>query len=102
MLEISIYHYLSLGLLLFTIGILGSICSKHVIKVLISIEFMLTGININFITFATFCDNIKFDGYIIALFYIAIGAIELVVALFIFYLMYNKKESENIDSYGDL
>ena len=100
--DITIYHYLLLGLILFVIGIVGSILSKHVIKVLISIEFILTGINLNFITFATFCDNTKLDGYIMALFYVAVGAIELAVALYIFYLMYNKKESENIDKYGDL
>jgi NADH:ubiquinone oxidoreductase subunit K len=100
--EITIYHYLFLGLLLFVIGILGSVISKNVIKVLISIEFILTGVNINFVTFATFCDNMQLDGYIMSLFYVAIGAVELAVALYIFYLMYSKKESENIDKYGDL
>jgi NADH:ubiquinone oxidoreductase subunit K len=100
--EITIYHYLFLGLVLFVVGILGTVLSKHVIKVLISIEFILTGVNINFITFATYCDNVKFDGYILALFYLAIGAVELAVALYIFYLMYNKKQMENIDKYGDL
>ncbi len=102
MCEITIYHYLFLGLLMFLIGIVGSILSKHVIKVLISIEFILTGVNINFITFATYCDNVIFDGYIAALFYVAIGAVELAVALYIFYLMYSKKQSENIENYGDL
>lgn len=102
MCEINIYHYLFLGLLMFLIGIVGSIISKHVIKVLISIEFILTGVNINFITFATYCDNVIFDGYIMALFYVAIGAVELAVALYIFYLMYTKKQSENIEKYGDL
>jgi NADH:ubiquinone oxidoreductase subunit K len=63
---------------------------------------MLTGVNLNFITFATFCDNTNLDGYIMSLFYVAIGAVELAVALYIFYLMYRKKESENIDKYGDL
>ena len=87
---------------MFLIGIVGSIISKHVIKVLISIEFILTGVNINFITFATYCDNVIFDGYIMALFYVAIGAVELAVALYIFYLMYTKKQSENIEKYGDL
>lgn len=100
--EITMYHYLFLGLILFLIGIAGSILSRHIIKLLISLEFMLTGVNINFITFATYCDNINFDGYVLALFYIAIGAVELAVALYIFYLMYSKKESENIDNYGDL
>ncbi len=100
--EITVYHYLFLGLALFVIGLAGSIISKHVIKVLISIEFILTGVNINFVTFATYCDTPKFDGYIMALFYVAIGAVELAVALYIFYLMYNKKQSENIEKYGDL
>ncbi len=100
--EITVYHYLFLGLALFVIGIAGSVISKHVIKVLISIEFILTGVNINFITFATYCDIPKLDGYIMALFYVAIGAVELAVALYIFYLMYSKKQSENIEKYGDL
>ena len=100
--EITIYHYLFLALTLFIIGFAGSILSKHIIKMLISIEFMLTGVNINFITFATFCDNTNLNGYIFSLFYIAIGAVELAVALYVFYLMFNKKESENIDNYGDL
>ena len=102
MTEITMYHYLFLGLILFVTGIVGSILSKHVIKVLISIEFILTGVNINFVTFGTFCVGVNLNGYIMSLLYVAIGAIELAVALYIFYLMYKKKESENIDKYGDL
>lgn len=100
--DITMYHYLLIGLFLFVIGLVGSMVAHHVIKVLISIEFILTGVNINFITFATFCDSTTLDGYLMALFYVAIGAIELAVALYIFYLMYRKKDSENIDKYGDL
>lgn len=100
--EITMYHYLFLGLILFVLGIVGTLLSKHVIKVLISIEFILTGVNVNFITFATFCDNTNLNGYVMSLFYVAIGAVELAVALYIFYLMYRKKEAENIDKYGDL
>lgn len=98
--EITMLHYLFLALILFVIGLIGSITTKHVIKVLISIEFMLTAVNLNFITFATYTDNTH--GYILALFYVAIGAVELAVALYIFYLMYKKKESDNIEKYGDL
>lgn len=100
--EITMYHYLFMGLALFLIGLIGSIIVKNVIKVLISIEIMLLGVNINFVTFATFCDNVKFDGYIMSLFYVGIGAVELAVALYLFYLMYRKKENSDIESYGDL
>ena len=102
MIEITMYHYLFRGLVLFVLGLVGSIFVKNVIKVLISIEMMLWGVNINFVTFASYCDNIEFNGYIMALFYIGLGAVELAVALFIFYLMYQKKESDNIEKYTDL
>ena len=100
--NLTIYHYLFIGLSLFLIGILGSVLAKNVIKVLIAIEFMLTGININFITFAAYCGNDNFDGYIMALFYVGIGAVELGIALYIFYLIFQKKESDNIEKYSEL
>lgn len=100
--EITLYHYLVLALFLFVIGLVGSICSKHVIKVLISIEFMLTAVNINLIAFSAFSGEGNVDGCILALFYTGLGAVELAVALYIFYLMYNKKQSENIEHYGEL
>lgn len=100
--NITMYHFLFIGMMLFSIGIIGSVLTKNVIKVLIAIEFMLTGININFITFATYCGNESFDGYIMTLFYVGIGAVELAVALYIFYLMFKKKESDNIESYSEL
>ena len=100
--EITMYHYLFIGMLMFLIGLLGSVLVKNMIKVLISIEIMLLGVNINFVTFASFCDNVKFDGYIIALFYVGLGAVELAVALYLFYLMFQKKGSANIESYKEL
>ena len=100
--NITMYHYLFIGLMLFLIGFLGSVLAKNLIKVLIAIEFMLTGINVNFITFAAYCGNENFDGFIMALFYVGIGAVELAVALYIFYLMFQKKESDNIESYSEL
>ena len=102
MIEITMYHYLFIGLVLFVLGLVGSIFVKNVIKVLISIEMMVLGVNINFVTFASYCDNIDFNGYIMARFYVGLGAVELAVALYIFYLMYLKKESDNIEKYTDL
>lgn len=51
--EITMYHYLFIGMLMFLIGLLGSVLVKNMIKVLISIEIMLLGVNINFETFAS-------------------------------------------------
>ena len=100
--EITMFNYLFIGLLIFLIGFIGSITVKNIIKILVSIEFMLLGVNINFITFATYCDNINFSGYIMALFYTVIGAVELVIGLYIFYLMYRKKRTSNIEKYSEI
>lgn len=100
--NIGLYHYLLLALILFLIGLFGSIIAKNILKVLISIEFMLTAVNINFVAFASFFDNIKLNGFIFALFYTAIGAVELAVLLAIFYLMFKVKNSVNPEDYKEL
>ena len=99
---VSLYSYLFIGLIMFVIGFAGSVVCKNIIKVLICIEFMLTGVNINFATFAKYCGGIEADGFVMILFYTGIGAVELAVALYIFYFMYSKKCSDNIEKYGDL
>ncbi len=100
--EIGLYNYLVVALVLFVIGITGSIMCKNIIKVLICIEFILTGVNINFAAFAKYCGGIMSEGFVMILFYTAIGAVELAVALYIFYFMFAKKDSDNICKYGDL
>ena len=100
--NIGLYHYLILALILFLIGFFGAIISKNVLKVLISIEFMLTAVNINFIAFASFFDNIKLHGFVFSLFYIAVGAVEAAIALAILYLMFKTKQSVNTEDYNEL
>lgn len=97
--DIGLYHYLFLALMLFLIGLFGAIVAKNVLKVLISVEFMLTAVNINFIAFASFFDNIKLNGFVFSLFYLAIGAVEIAIALAIFYLMFRDKQSINTEDY---
>ena len=100
--DIGLYHYLFLALILFIIGFFGAIISKNILKVLISIEFMLTAVNINFIAFASFFDNVKLNGFVFSLFYIAVGATEIAIALAIFFLMFKTKNSVNTEDYNEL
>ncbi len=100
--NVGIFHYLTLALFLFLIGLCGAVISKNVIKILISIEFMLTAVNINFTVFGLYSKNLAFDGYIFALFYIATGAVELAIAIYIFYAMYRHKQTSNIEEYDDV
>lgn len=100
--NIGLYHYLIFALILFLIGVVGVIISKNIIKILICIEFMLTAVNTNFIAFAAYSDSSNFYGFVFSLFYIAIGAVEIAIALVIFYLMYREKKSINIENYKEL
>lgn len=102
MAEITLYHYLVISLLLFIIGLVGSIMCKNIIKVLICIEFILASVNINFAAFANYCGGAEGDGFVMILFYTGIGAVELAVAIYIFYFMYSKKQTDNVYQYGDL
>ena len=100
--NVSLFHYLIIALLLFVVGFVGVIISKNIFKVLISIEFMLTSVNINFIAFSSFVDNVNMTGYVFSIFYIGVGAIELAIAVAIFYLMYKSKHSVDINDYKEL
>lgn len=100
--DIGLYHYLFLALILFLVGFFGAIVSKNMLKVLISVEFMLTAVNINFIAFSSFFDNVKLNGFVFSLFYIALGAVEIAIALVIFYLMFKTKQSVNTEDYNEL
>ena len=100
--DIGLYHYLILALILFLIGLFGAIVSKNIIKVLISVEFMLTSVNINFIAFASFFDNVKLNGLVFSLFYTAVGAVETAIAVAVLYLMFKTKQSVNTECYDEL
>lgn len=55
--EPQLYHYLILGLIIFTIGLIIVILGKNLIKILIGLEFMLNSICINFAAANAFLTN---------------------------------------------
>ena len=80
-LNISLYHYLILGLIVFCIGLLGVLCSKNIIRILMSIELMFMGCNINFIAFANYLDLGSLLGESFAVFVISVSAIEAAIGI---------------------
>ena len=59
MFNISLEHYLFLGAILFTIGVLGIFLNKkNLIVILMSIELILLSVNINFIAFSSYLNDI--------------------------------------------
>ncbi len=97
MFELSLVHYILLSTVLFCIGLLGVIMSKHLVRVLISIEFMFNAVNINLVASSNFNDFLKFDGQTLALFIMAVAVCELAVGLAILFLIFRQTQSVNAD-----
>ena len=58
MFEVGLGHYLTLGAIIFTIGLIGIFLNrKNVIVLLMSIELILLAVNINLVSFSIFQNN---------------------------------------------
>ena len=76
---IPISQYLGLGMILFTIGVIGVVTRRNVIIILMSIELILNAVNINLMAFSRMWGSV--DGQIFAIFIITDAAAEAAVGL---------------------
>lgn len=81
-----------LNLLIFTIGFLGVFFNKkNLLLLLISIEIIFLGLNLNFVLISIYLDDLV--GHIFILFILSIVACESAIALSFFILLYKFKET---------
>ena len=89
---VSLGHYLTLGSIIFTLGILGIFLNKkNVIIILMSIELILLSVNINFIAFSSYTGDIS--GQIFAMFVLTVAAAEAAIGLAILVVFFRNKGS---------
>ncbi|MBQ2644349.1 NADH-quinone oxidoreductase subunit NuoK [bacterium] len=100
--NIGLYHFLTTALILFAIGFLGTIISKNLLRILISLEIMFCGITLNIAAFSVYCDVSHFKGSILALFVIILLAIHVIIASAIILNIYKFKGSIDIENCGEL
>ena len=87
MIDIGLGHYLTLSAIIFTIGIVGIFLNrKNVIVILMSIELILLAVNINFVSFSIFLNDLT--GQIFALFILTVAAAEAAIGLAIIVVYY--------------
>ncbi len=91
----SLSNYIFLSALLFSIGVVGVIVRRNAIVVFMSIELMLNGANLAFVSYSRFLESM--DGQIIVFFVMAVAATEAAVGLAIVVLIYRNRESTNVD-----
>ncbi len=79
--SVPLYGYLVLGAILFTCGVVCMATKRNAIGVLIGVELVHNGANINFVAFSRYNANFEVEGMIFALFVIVMAAGEAAVAL---------------------
>ena len=99
MIDIGLGHYLTLGAVIFTIGVIGIFLNrKNVIVILMSIELILLAVNINLVSFSIFLNDL--NGQIFTLFILTVAAAEAAIGLAIIVTYYRNSNSilvEDID-----
>jgi NAD(P)H-quinone oxidoreductase subunit 4L len=105
---VSVTHYLVVGAILFVSGVACMAMKRNALGVLMGIELVLNGANVNFVAFASpwlrgeGARSLGLDGQVIALFVILLAAAEAAVALAITLNFYNNHSTVDIDRADDL
>lgn len=86
--SLTLYHYLILSALLFSIGIYGILTSKNAVRVLMSTELALAGVSINLVAFSNYITPGLLTGQIFTIFIMTVSAAEAGVGLAIIFNVY--------------
>jgi NADH:ubiquinone oxidoreductase subunit K len=99
---IGLTHYLALGALLFVCGVMCMAIKRNAIGVLMGVELVLNGANINFVAFARYNPVFQLEGQVFSLFVIVMAAAEAAIALAIVLNFYNNHATVDIDTAEEL
>ena len=98
---ITLEHYLFLGAIIFTLGVLGIFLNKkNLIIILMSIELILLSVNINFIAFSAFINDIS--GQIFAMLTLTVAAAEAAIGLAILVVYFRNLVSIEVNKINKL
>jgi NAD(P)H-quinone oxidoreductase subunit 4L len=93
-------RYLTLGGVLFSIGMYGMVASRNAVRVLMSIELMLNAVNINLVAFARYVDPKDVRGQIFAIFILTVAAAEAAVGIAIVLAIYRNSATVDMDKFN--
>jgi NADH-quinone oxidoreductase subunit K len=102
---VTVSHYLAVGAVLFVAGAVCMATKRNALGVLMGVELVLNGANVNFVAFGSKFlrqDSLGLDGELIALFVIVLAAAEAAVALAIALNFYNNFTTIDVDRADEL
>ncbi len=88
-------HYLFLSLLLFCIGIMGTLMRRNAIIIFMCIELMLNAVNLLLVSFSKMYGDA--DAQLFVFFIMVVAAAEVAVGLAVIVMMYRKVHSVDIN-----
>ncbi|MFO0912225.1 MAG: NADH-quinone oxidoreductase subunit NuoK [Pirellulales bacterium] len=97
---VGVVHFMIVGAVLFVTGVLCMATKRNALGVLMGIELVLNGANVNFVALGSKLlrkDALGLDGQFIALFVIVLAAAEAAVALAIALNFYNNSSTIDVD-----
>ena len=101
MFEIGLAHYLTVGAILFTLGIAGIILNrKNIIVILMSVELILLSVNLNLVAFSAKLGDLT--GQVYALFVLTVAAAEAAIGLAILVTFYRNRGTIAVDDINNL
>jgi NADH-quinone oxidoreductase subunit K len=94
-------HYLVLGAILFAIGIVGIFLNrKNVIILLMAIELMLLAVNMNFVAFSHYLQDVS--GQIFVFFILTVAAAEAAIGLAILVVLFRNLRTIHVNDLDKL
>lgn len=98
---LTIHHFLVLSGLLFSIGVFGIFLNrKNIITLLMSIELMLLAVNLNFVTFSAFLNDLF--GQVFTLFILTVAAAEAAIGLAILVTYFRNNGDIEVEDMNEL
>jgi NADH-quinone oxidoreductase subunit K len=101
MLTLSLSHFLILGAMLFAISVVGIFLNrKNLLVLLMTIELMLLAVNMNFVAFSHYLQDLS--GQIFVFFILTVAAAESAIGLAILIVLFRNLKSIHVDDLGSL
>jgi NADH-quinone oxidoreductase subunit K len=98
---ITLSHYLVLGAILFGIAVVGIFLNRrNVIILLMAIELMLLAVNMNFVAFSHYLDDVA--GQIFVFFILTVAAAESAIGLAILVVLFRNLNTIDVDELDSL
>ena len=98
---LTLGHFLSLGAMLFALSVIGIFLNrKNLIVLLMAIELMLLAVNMNFVAFSHYLDDMH--GQVFGFFILTVAAAESAIGLAILVLLFRNKTSINAEDLNTL